>query len=84
MSDVFIGIYGRSSTIKQIIPIPHYYLVVLFIDKSAPDNWDAFEFVERWHSTRGELGRRLHWTLLGRPFFKPGIVCSKSTSRLFC
>ena len=56
MSDVFIGIYGRSSTIKQIIPIPHYYLVVLFIDKSAPDNWDAFEFVERWYNTRGELG----------------------------
>jgi hypothetical protein len=49
MSDVFIGIHGCSSTIKQIIPIPYHYNLVLFIDRSAPDNWDAFEFVERWH-----------------------------------
>ncbi len=26
----------------------HYY-VVLFIDKSTADNWDALKFVERWH-----------------------------------
>jgi hypothetical protein len=28
---------------------------------------------QRWHSTHGEYGRRLHWALLGRPFFQPAL-----------
>jgi hypothetical protein len=27
----------------------NHYHVVLFIDKSTADNWDALEVVERWH-----------------------------------
>jgi hypothetical protein len=27
----------------------NHYHMVLFIDKSTADNWDALEVVERWH-----------------------------------